>query len=223
MESQAVPYASSHRASRFSGARGPQEEDDMNRRMLTGWLMAGALVLLPGAMGWKSSGAQPEAAGQAKTPVERGQYLVTAMGCNDCHTPWQMGPKGPEPDMTRMLSGHPADMKMPPPPKLPEGPWLWLAAATNTAFAGPWGVSFSANLTPDPETGLGKWTPEIFIATLRSGRHEGKGRPILPPMPYFAVNKLNDEDLRAVFAYLQSLKPIRNRVPDPVDPPEEGR
>ena len=72
---------------------------------------------------------------------------------------------------------------MPPPPKL-SGPWAWSGAATNTAFAGPWGVSFTANLTPDDETGLGKWTAETFIAALRTGRHEGKGRPILPPMPY---------------------------------------
>jgi mono/diheme cytochrome c family protein len=196
----------------------------MTRTGWTTWMMAGALVVLPGAAGWRVA-AQPDAAGQSttQTAVQRGEYLVTAMGCNDCHTPWKMGANEPEPDMTRFLSGHPADMVMPPPPKLPDGPWLWLGAASNTAFAGPWGVSFSANLTPDPETGLGKWTPEIFIATLRNGRHEGKGRPLLPPMPYFAVNKLNDEDLRAVFAYLQSLKPMRNRVPDPIDPPEAAR
>ena len=72
---------------------------------------------------------------------------------------------------------------MPPPPVLPPGPWMWHGAATNTAFAGPWGVSFTANLTPDPETGLGKWTEEMFIATMRTGRHQGKGRPMLPPMP----------------------------------------
>ena len=152
--------------------------------------------------------------------VERGAYLVRAMGCNDCHTPWKMGPKGPEPDMTRALTGHPADLVMPPPPPLPEGPWTWIGAATNTAFAGPWGVSFSANLTPDPETGLGKWTDDMFITALRTGRHQGKGRPILPPMPAPMIAQLTDEDLRSVFAYLQSLKPVRNRVPDPVDPPE---
>ena len=92
---------------------------------------------------------------------------------------------------------------------------------TNTAFAGPWGTSFTANLTPDDETGLGKWTGETFIATLRTGRHEGKGRPLLPPMPWPMIRTLTDEDLRAVFAYLQSLPPIRNRVPAPVDPDEQ--
>lgn len=154
--------------------------------------------------------------------VQRGEYLVSAMGCHDCHTPWKLGPRGPEPDMSRALTGHPADMVMPP-PKLPEGPWLWMGAATNTAFAGPWGVSFTANLTPDDETGLGKWTEDMFITALRTGRHEGKGRPILPPMPWPMIRNLNDDDLKGIFAYLQSLKPVRNRVPAPVDPPEAGR
>ena len=72
-------------------------------------------------------------------------------------------------------------------------------------MAGPWGVSFTANLTPDKETGLGNWTEEMFITTMRTGRHQGKGRPILPPMPYQFIATLNDEDLKAVFAYLQSI------------------
>ena len=124
--------------------------------------------------------------------------------------------------MTRALTGHPADLVMPPPPKQ-AGPWTWSAAGTNTAFAGPWGVSFTANLTPDPETGLGRWTEDIFIATMRTGRHEGKGRPLLPPMPFPNVAGLADDDIRAVFAYLQSLPPVRNRVPAPIDPPEDGQ
>ena len=163
-------------------------------------------------------------AAQAYTPnVEHGAYMVRAMGCNDCHTPWKMGPKGPEPDMSRALTGHPAGLVMPPPPALPPGPWGWVGAATNTAFAGPWGVSFTANLTPDPETGLGKWTEEMFIATMRTGRHQGKGRPVLPPMPVQILAALNDEDIRDLFAYLQSLAPVSNRVPAPIDPVEEKR
>jgi hypothetical protein len=152
--------------------------------------------------------------------VERGAYLVRTMGCNDCHTPWKVGPRGPEPDMTRALTGHPADLVMPQPPALPPGPWGWLAASTNTAFAGPWGVSFAMNLTPDVETGLGKWTESMFMETMRTGRHEGKGRQLLPPMPYPMIANLTDDDMRALFAYLQSLPPVRNRVPQPVDPPE---
>jgi len=162
---------------------------------------------------------QPVPVQNANSKVERGAYLVNIMACNDCHTPWKMGPQGPEPDMTRMLSGHPQDMVMPPVTRQ-KGPWEWAGAGTNTAFSGAWGVSFTANLTPDPETGLGKWTDETFIRALRTGRHEGQGRPILPPMPYPMYRNATDEDLRAVFAFLQSIPAIRNRVPQPIDPPE---
>lgn len=150
--------------------------------------------------------------------AERGAYLVKIMGCNDCHTPWVMTPRGPEPDMTRQLSGHPQDFVLSNRPSLKE-PWTWGAAATNTAFAGPWGVSFTANLTPDAETGLGKWTAETFMSAIRNGRHEGQGRPLLPPMPWPMYRNATDDDLRAIFAYLQSIPPVRNRVPLPLDPP----
>src|SRR5687767_14193680 len=101
----------------------------------------------------------------ANSQVARGEYLVNIMACNDCHTPWTMGPQGPEPDMRRMLSGHPQDMAVTPPALL-KAPWVMVGSGTNTAFAGPWGVSFTANLTPDPETGLGKWTEATFIKAL---------------------------------------------------------
>ena len=156
----------------------------------------------------------------ADNRVARGQYLVTIAGCNDCHTPLKMGPKGPEPDFSRMLSGHPEQLSMPPAPKLPEGPWMWSGAATNTAFAGPWGVSFARNLTPDKLTGIGIWDEKMFIKTIRTGRHWGVARPILPPMPWFNYAKMSDDDLRAVFAYLRSIKPVRNQVPDAIVAPQ---
>jgi hypothetical protein len=118
--------------------------------------------------------------------------------------------------MTRALSGHPAGMQMPPAPKLPE-PWLMSTAATNTAFAGPWGVSFTANLTPD-ETGLGKWSQKNFVDTIRTGRHMGRGRPVLPPMPIPVYNNFTDDDLEAVYSYLRTIQPIKNRVPEPLPP-----
>ena len=150
--------------------------------------------------------------------VGRGKYLVTIAGCNDCHTPWKAGPKGAEPDMSRMLSGHPEALAMPPAPRLPEGAWNVTAAATNTAWAGPWGVSFTANLTPDPETGLGKWTLRNFVDTIRSGRHMGRGRQILPPMPIPMYKHMTDEDLEAIYTYLRAIPPIQNRVPEPLPP-----
>ena len=189
---------------------------------LSALLVSALSVAIGGASSAPGSGT-PRAAADPNPAIARGAYLVRAMGCNHCHTPFKMGPNGPEPDMSRELSGHPEALTMPPAPKLPEGPWVWTAAGTNTAFAGPWGVSFTANLTPDPETGLGRWTAETFIATMRTGRHEGKGRHLLPPMPFENIAALNDDDVRALFAYLQSLKPLRNRVPAPIDPPEAGQ
>jgi hypothetical protein len=148
--------------------------------------------------------------------VARGEYLVNIGHCNDCHTPWVMGPKGPEPDMSRRLSGHPQNLQMPPAPKLGNGPWVWAGAGTNTAFAGPWGVSYAANLTPDRLTGIGIWNEETFIKTIRTGRHWGVARPILPPMPWQNVRMMTDSDLKAVWAYLRSIQPVNNQVPDAV-------
>ena len=158
------------------------------------------------------------AAPQDAAKVKRGEYLVGIMDCVSCHTPFRMGDRGPEPDMTRYLSGHPQAMVMPPAPDMGQGPWLWAGAATNTAFAGPWGVSFAANLTPDPETGLGKWTEATFVQAMRTGRHEGQGRPIMPPMPFPAIGRATDEDLSAIYAYLQSLPAMRNKVPQVIEP-----
>jgi hypothetical protein len=156
--------------------------------------------------------------------VKRGEYLVLGMGCNDCHTPWKMGSKGPEPDMSKSMSGHPEGLSMPPAPVL-NMPWAWAGSATMTAFAGPWGVSFAPNLTPDMETGIGAWDETVFIQAIRTGKLMGAGRPILPPMPYPWYSKLTDDDLKAMFAYLKTLPPIKNHVPDPLPPaaPPPGR
>lgn len=160
----------------------------------------------------------PDAFPSSGDRVKRGEYLVTIAGCNDCHTPWKLGEKGPEPDMSRMLSGHPHDLAMPEAPTFPPGPWLVSAAATNTAWAGPWGVSFTANLTPDEDTGIGAWSEDIFINTLRTGKHWGQSRDLLPPMPWFNYGKMSDEDLKSVFAYLRAIPPVKNRVPLPIPP-----
>jgi hypothetical protein len=156
----------------------------------------------------------------AMTPVQRGEYLVTIASCNDCHTPWKMGPKGPEQDFSRRLSGHPEMMPMPPAPQ--NGmPWAISGAITLTAWAGPFGTSFTANLTPDSATGIGKMTEADFIKTLRSGIMFGLNRPIMPPMPWEYVSKMTDDDLKAVYAYLRSIPPIKNKVPDYI-PPKGG-
>jgi mono/diheme cytochrome c family protein len=158
-----------------------------------------------------------EKTGQA---AQRGRYLVTMIGCNDCHTPLKMGANGPEPDMTRFLSGHPEQMG-PLPAAKPQGPWLWAGAATNTAFTGPWGVSYAANLTPDQNTGLGIWTEDMFVRAIRTGRHMGTSREILPPMPWPAFRNASDSDLKAIYAYLRTIKPVTNHVPDVQPPPTQ--
>jgi mono/diheme cytochrome c family protein len=157
------------------------------------------------------------AAPASKELIGGGGYLVTVMACNDCHTPYKMGKNGPEPDMSRMLSGHPENMKMPPPPKVQE-PWGMVGAVTNTAWAGPWGVSYTSNITPDQNTGIGMWTESMFIRAMRTGKHMGTSRSILPPMPWPWYAQMRDEELKAIFAYLKSIPPIHNRVPDPEPP-----
>ena len=125
-------------------------------RTLLATLLSGAVCMLlcPQAI----------AATPAPEELKRGEMLVLTLGCHDCHTPLKMGAQGPEPDMSRMLSGHPEQLKLPPPPKMDVATWAWVGSATNTAFAGPWGISYAANLTADADTGLGKWTEQMFIA-----------------------------------------------------------
>jgi mono/diheme cytochrome c family protein len=156
---------------------------------------------------------------QGKTEqVKRGEYLATIGLCNDCHTPLVIGPNGPAPDMSRMLSGHPQDIVVTAPAKLPQ-PWGAATLPTLTAWTGPWGVSFTANLTPDPDTGrLNDFTELQFIMTMRTGRHKGQGREILPPMPWPLIGQMTDDDLKAVFAYLRQIPPVKNKVPDPIPP-----
>ena len=164
----------------------------------------------------------PAKAAAAPTPsdqVKRGAYLVSFGGCNDCHTPKVLTPNGPMPDTSRLLSGHPAGLAVSPPPMgmLSADGWI---AATNmhlTAWVGPWGVTFAANLTPDA-TGLGSWTDSVFIRAMRTGKHMGIGRDILPPMPWFGLAGLTDDDLKAIFAFLKSIKPVQNVVPAPLTP-----
>ena len=158
-----------------------------------------------------------ESATPPSSQVKRGEYLVAFGGCHDCHTPKKMGPKGPELDTDRLLSGHPEQMPVTPAPAL-QGPWLAATVGTMTAWSGPWGISYTANLTPDRETGLGAWTEQNFVDTMRTGRHMGRGRPILPPMPWQMIGKLTDQDLRAVFAYLRTIPALKNRVPQPTPP-----
>ena len=179
----------------------------MNRHAFA---MAGAFLALAAAA------PAEQAATATKEAVARGKYLAMISGCHDCHTPKKMGPKGPEPDFSRTLSGHPEAVKATSAPKLPAGPWIATVSSDLTAWSGPWGISYAANLTPDDNTGLGIWTEEMFVKALRTGRHMGVSRPILPPMPWQMFSVMTDADVKALFAYLKSLPPVKNRVPEPI-------
>jgi hypothetical protein len=81
-------------------------------------------------------------------------------------------------------------------------------------------VSFAANLTPDKDTGIAEWSEQMFMQMARTGKHQGQpnGRDILPPMPWFNLKDLSDADLRAMWSYLRSIPPVKNRVPLPLLP-----
>jgi mono/diheme cytochrome c family protein len=187
--------------------------------------LLGVLLLLisPFLSGTRAATRAKETEAMKKAQIQRGAYLVNIGGCNDCHSPKIFTPNGPQPDPAKLLSGYPGAEKLPEIPTGVIGPNKWGGLTTNdsTAWVGPWGVSFSANLTPDVETGLGGWTVEMFIKTMQTGKHLGAGRQILPPMPWWNLAKLSNDDLRAMFAYLRTLKPIQNVVPPPIPPANE--
>lgn len=188
----------------------------MNRTRVLGALAPLLLTAATGCGGDATAG-QDDA-------VKRGKYLTTIMGCADCHSPKIQGPHGEiMPDPKRELCGHPAGDPYPnwTPGDLKGRNAIALTNTHLSAWAGPWGVSFAINLTPDKKTGLGEWPEQAFIQAMRTGKHQGQpdGRPILPPMPWPNFAQATDEDLKAVWAYLRSLPPIENAVPTPVPPP----
>lgn len=155
--------------------------------------------------------------GSYSTQEELGEHLVAIAGCHDCHTPKKMGPNGPELDMERALSGHPAEESVPDLNRKELEAKGAAATQSLTSWIGPWGVSFTANLTSDP-TGIGNWTLNQFTTALREGKSKGiaTNRSLLPPMPL--MKDLSDQEIEAIFAYLQSTKPVSNVVPQPIPP-----
>jgi hypothetical protein len=178
---------------------------------------AGGCARRPSASAPADAPATSQAA--AADAVARGRLLVSVGGCNDCHTPMKFDAElgMPVPDMTRMLSGHPEGA--PEVSSTLTGHDLAIIGPTFTSFRLPFGVVHPANLTPDPATGLGAWTEDMFLRAMRTGRHMGgNGRPILPPMPWANLAQQSDADLKAIFAYLRTIPAIRNDVPAPQVP-----
>lgn len=165
-----------------------------------------------------TAGASVISAVNSESKVEKGEYLVTIGGCNDCHSPKIFRDGMMLIDSSKLLSGHPAGQPLPPINKDNMKPGNWGAMGPGvTSFVGPWGISYAANLTSDSATGIGAWTEDAFVKAMRTGKHQGQenARPILPPMPWYNLSKAKEEDLKAMFAYLQSVPAVSNRVPAP--------
>ena len=133
-------------------------------------------------------------ASAADAAVARGEYLVTISGCNDCHTPGYFFGK---PDEAKFLGGSDVGFEIP-----------------------GMGVFVGRNITPDKETGIGSWTKEQIVAAIQTGQRPD-GRVLAPIMPWHAFAQLTPEDANAIAAFLQSVKPVSNKVPDPVKPGEK--
>lgn len=154
--------------------------------------------------------------------VAWGKHIVKMGGCGDCHTPKIMTDKGPMPDSTMYLAGHPANM---PPPELDrkEIEMKGLAVTKDlTVWIGPWGISYAANITPS-ESGIGNWREVQFINVFRKGKLKGldSNRALLPPMSMVSSelnHEASDDELKAIFAYLNTIKPVDNLVPRPEPP-----
>jgi mono/diheme cytochrome c family protein len=128
------------------------------------------------------------AAAAAETLLERGAYLMRSIvACGNCHTPGSLEGR---PDTKREMAG-------------------------GVRFDEPPFTAYAPNLTPDPETGLGKWTDVQIVAAIREGRRPD-GSIIGPPMPIELYRGISDRDAHAIVAYLRNLKPIRNRAPKSV-------
>jgi mono/diheme cytochrome c family protein len=119
---------------------------------------------------------------RAANPVAAGAYLVIVGGCNDCHTPgWDRSPGAVARE--RLLTGNPV------------------------GYAGPWGVSYAANLRLYFNT----MTADKWVETARTLKAR-------PPMPNYNVMTMSEPDLRAIYAYIRSLGPTGQPAPDGLPP-----
>ena len=175
------------------------------------FLVASLVVLGCNDSDKKTTDYEPQVTIEAQ--IEKGKNLVNAMGCNDCHSPKVMTDRGPIPDPNRLLSGHNSNEILPAYDSETAKSYV-LFNMNSTAAVGPWGISYSGNLTPD-DTGIGTWSEAQFLKAMKEGKYKGLegSRPLLPPMPWQAYSQMPDEDLKAIFAYLKSIKPVENIVP----------
>jgi mono/diheme cytochrome c family protein len=181
-------------------------------------MLCGGILLLSGTIIFLNP--MFTSADNATELVKKGEHLVSLGNCNLCHTPKNMDKSGMVLDISRSLSGHPEGS-----PEIEHTSSVSDADGHEiksnfhlTSWDGPWGISYAANLTPDEETGIGLWDDDMFISTIRNGKHMGSGREIKFPMPWKSLSELKDDELQAIFAYLKSVNPINNKVPNPILP-----
>lgn len=198
----------------------------MKKQMIAIALAVGAVLL---SQCRQETASQANADGNAKTfaqayggfesQVKWGEHLITVSACHDCHTPKKMTAFGPVLDSARLLSGHPANLPAPQTNRAELESKGQTLTDMLTAWVGPWGVSYTANLTSDV-TGIGSWSEAQFMTAIRKGKFKGleSSRQLLPPMPWEVYRYMTDDELKAIFAYLKSTKPIHNIVPAPEPP-----
>jgi len=193
----------------------------MKKKIVTMAILAvaftAAVVSCTGISGSDNKAAETSTKDSTAIRIARGEYLVTIAGCDDCHSPKRMGANGPEVIPELRFSGFQQNGQLPPVAKQTvQGGWV-LMAMDLTAAVGPWGISYAANLSSD-STGIGNWKEENFIRAIREGKSKGLegNRPLLPPMPWPSYKNMTDEDLKSIFAYFKTTKPVHNVVPQPV-------
>lgn len=195
----------------------------MKKTILVLSLFAGTITgaLVACTSGSAEGGKNESAVISQDSLIRRGDYLVNSIGCDDCHSPKKFGPNGMEIDLEHRFGGHLAGSPLGKPNLSVMKDGYMLFALDLTSAAGPWGQSYAANISSD-ETGIGNWSEEQFIRAIREGKSKGlkEGRELLPPMPWFVYRNLSDTDLKAIFAYLKTTKPVRNVVPGPKTPKE---
>lgn len=193
---------------------------------IAGWFLPGLLMLLSLFLSscqeknYAKGSEEPVVAKVShEQKVKRGEYLVTTIGCADCHSPKKFGERGPEEVAGLRLSGYQKGQELPAVDMANLPPGYIVMSGDLTAAYGPWGTSFAANITSH-ETGIGNWSLEQFKTAMQKGKYKGieNARDLLPPMPWFNFAHLTDEDLEAMYHYLQSTEPVDNVVPAPIPP-----
>ena len=148
------------------------------------------LIVMAATLSCATTAQKTPAAMTQAEKLARGEYLTTIAACNDCHTP---GTFYGAPDFERKLAG------------------------SELGWVGPWGTTYARNLTPDSETGIGNWSEDDIVKTIRTGQR-ADGSEVLPPMPWPMYSNMTDEDAYAIAAYLKSLPAVNHKVPDKLPP-----